>query len=725
MHATRPAPRHALRRAKIRSTRTRLLVLVLPAVAVAVAALTVVAVKLASDAQRDAVYDEQRQIVSTEAARFDARARHSTAVARGVAAALESDPTPDRAEASALLRRVAERQPELLGVWVAFEPDGFDGRDAEYVGDDRYGDVGGRFTTWAYRPESALRVEPFRLSTPGDPWWNHDFYTLSLESGDDVAIEPYEDTGLVMTSYTSPIRRGGEVVGVAGVDVALSSLDRQARATKVLETGYAFVTSNTGGLVAFPPDGKLAGTTSLAKLAKKHSAPELGQLATAIAAGGSGAVDGHDPASGREAILFYAPVETGTWSFVAVAPKGEVLASVSRLRMTLIAVGLAALLLVGLAIALVAARIARPLRDIAEAATAIAEGDVEVEISTHSDDEIGRVGDAFRNVISYMRELADAADRVARGDLTVEVAPRGERDMLGNALQTMVARLNGLVGDLGGAASQLGSASQQMSSSSGETGRAVGEIARAVGGVAEGAERQLRMVEAAKASTLETAAAADEARRVSEDGVAAARKAYDAMEAVRLSSTEVSGAIRRLASTSQEIGGIVATITGIAGQTNLLALNAAIEAARAGEQGRGFAVVADEVRKLADESHQAAASIVSLIDGIQGDTHRAVEIVEHGTRRSEEGVLVVEEAQEAFTRIGTTIADVRDRVEQIVDLMNEVAAVAQQSSDSTGEVSASTEQTSASTQEIASSAQELAASAEELERLVARFRVAA
>src|SRR5207302_5108290 len=119
-------------------------------------------------------------------------------------------------------------------------------------------------------------------------------------------------------------------------------------------------------------------------------------------------------------------------------------------------------------------------------------------------------------------------------------------------------------------------------------------------------------------------------------------------QAVRESSAAVTEAIGELASKSEQIGGIVETITGIAGQTNLLALNAAIEAARAGEQGRGFAVVAEEVRKLAEESQRAAASIASLIEQIQGETQKAVEVVEDGAARTEEGVETAAAASDAF-----------------------------------------------------------------------------
>jgi methyl-accepting chemotaxis protein len=282
-----------------------------------------------------------------------------------------------------------------------------------------------------------------------------------------------------------------------------------------------------------------------------------------------------------------------------------------------------------------------------------------------------------------------------------------------------------------------------------EAGRAVGEIASAVRDVAQGAERQVRVVESARDAAAhvssavtesadnatQTSQVAEQARELAQHGVNAAQSASDAMQSVRDSSGMVAGAIRDLAAKSEQIGGIVATITGIAEQTNLLALNAAIEAARAGDQGKGFAVVAEEVRKLAEESQAAAASISALIGQIQNDTLNAVEVVEDGARRTEDGVATVAQTRDAFERIGESVQDMSARIEMIADAaqriagsaarmhdeIGEVAGVAEESSASAEEVSASTEQTSPSTQEIAATAQELASSAQELERLVSEF----
>src|SRR5262249_14517507 len=162
----------------------------------------------------------------------ETQAQAGMTTAHDLAASIEGDPRHDRVASGKIVAHTAVRHPELYATWVAFAPNAYDGRDKDFVRREPTSDVRGQFAIWANRPHG--KVDPSAFTDEGRPWPQEDYFKVPFDTGRDYVVQPYLDTGVMMTSYTTPIRRGGKPIGVAGVDVALSSLDTQTKAIRVL-----------------------------------------------------------------------------------------------------------------------------------------------------------------------------------------------------------------------------------------------------------------------------------------------------------------------------------------------------------------------------------------------------------------------------------------------------------------------------------------------------------
>jgi methyl-accepting chemotaxis protein len=337
-----------------------------------------------------------------------------------------------------------------------------------------------------------------------------------------------------------------------------------------------------------------------------------------------------------------------------------------RTEMTIVVGGLCAFALLSLAGVFLTRNIAIPLGEVSAAAQKIASGDLSARpISNGRRDEVGVLAAAFAEMTGSLGQMARVAEQISDGDLTVEVKPKSDKDVLGKAFAAMVEKLRRIIGEMQESSSILFSSAQQFVAATTQVASAAAETAAAVAETTTTVEEVKQTAQLATQKAKFVSQSAQRATQVSESGRKSAADSIEAMKQIREQMESIADSIVRLSEQGQAIGEIMLSVNDLAEQSNLLAVNASIEAAKAGEQGKGFAVVAQEVRNLAEQSKQATIQVRSILNDIQKATNAAVMVTEQGSKAVEAGVKQSVQAGESVQKLGESISDAAQAATQI------------------------------------------------------------
>jgi methyl-accepting chemotaxis protein len=555
-------------------------------------------------------------------------------------------------------------------------------------------------TRWNYKGEQ---------DTIADRKYFKDAMTTKKPAVSDVLIS--NTTGKLSVVVAAPILDSeNNAKGVAYATLGLGKLQEMTEKLQHGDSGFGFIFDEKGLLLSHGKNLEVVGKLELGKEDSKDALTEVWKNRNQSSSGKQLEYD----ASGEEAIAIVTPVTIGgvnLWYFGLSVSQKEILQSVNKLSITFAIISSVFIVLAVLISILYSSRIVKPIAKLNKAAEAISQGDLaEKNIVIKTKDELGQLSNSITFMTDNLREMVKSIINKA--------------EMLAASSE----QLNASTQEFFASAQYVSAATIKVQENVSEQITAVKQSELEV-------QEDISSIQNLTDNTREIVGTVEQTAKVAGEGQLAVQGAVNQMEAIIDGSKQLQSFISKLSEKSNEIGTITGSITGIASQTNLLALNAAIEAARAGESGRGFSVVADEIRKLAEQSQASAGLISNLIEETQKDTIAAVNEMNGFLAKINDGAEAVENAGEIFKRISRETKETAEKItdmfrllenvshgtEKISEAIARIEAASNTTSTEIESISSNINQQTSATGEIASSAESLSGLAEDLNKMVSKF----
>nr|HOO90375.1 methyl-accepting chemotaxis protein [Syntrophales bacterium] len=369
---------------------------------------------------------------------------------------------------------------------------------------------------------------------------------------------------------------------------------------------------------------------------------------------------------GIQTIATFAPIPITGWTVVNSVQTQNLYDSARFTRNVIVSIGLVSLILASLFFFLFARSLTRPLIDLVSTAEQIAEGDLTVNITSENRrDEIGTLAQAFTGMIRSLKKKEQIAQKIAEGDLTAETTLFSEKDTLGNAFSTMITKLRQQTQEIVEGVTVIASSGSEIMASVSQLTSSAAETATAVSQTTATVEEVKQTTDVSSQKAKHVSELGKKSVEISQTGLKSIEDTIQGMDHIKEQMESIADMVVQLSEQNQAIGEIIATVNDLAEQSNLLAVNASIEAAKAGEQGKGFAVVAQEIRSLASQSKQATTQVRTILFEVQKAISSAVMATELGSKAVQKGVGLSQQGGEAIDVLAQSVVEATNASIQI------------------------------------------------------------